>query len=122
MLRRAGLLGAGAAAASVLATPVIAGQVTGAVSNRDTFTTPNTKVVKSFGVGRNSGSVRLTYDLGAIDKPMYVRLRGTDGNRVDNGSRRPGIDPNGPLIDVVGDSDPWQDLWFYANPIWVLPN
>jgi hypothetical protein len=21
----------------------------------------------------------------------------------------------------VGNADPWQDLWFYTNPMWVLP-
>ena len=31
------------------------------------------------------------------------------------------IDPYGPKLDVIGDADPWGDLWFYTNPIWVLP-
>jgi hypothetical protein len=31
------------------------------------------------------------------------------------------VDPAGPAIDVVGDADPWRDLWFYSNPVWVLP-
>ena len=22
-------------------------------------------------------------------------------------------------MDVLGDADPWTDLWFYTNPIWV---
>jgi hypothetical protein len=100
---------------------VIQGDVTGAVSDKDTFTAPNTKVVKSFEVGENSGSVRLVYDLGAVDRPVYVRLRGTDGNRCGAGPRGAAIDPNGPQVDVVGNADPWKDLWFYANPIWVLP-
>jgi hypothetical protein len=25
-------------------------------------------------------------------------------------------------IDVVGAADPWTDLWFYTNPIWVVPS
>jgi hypothetical protein len=25
-------------------------------------------------------------------------------------------------VDVVGDADPWKDLWFYSNPVWVLPS
>jgi len=101
---------------------VIQGDVTGPAADRDTFTAPNTKVVKSFEVGRNSGSVRFTYDLGAVDRPVYLRLRGTDGTRNGTGARGASVDPNGPLIDVVGDADPWKDLWFYANPIWVLPH
>ena len=31
------------------------------------------------------------------------------------------VDPAGPKLDVIGDADPWSDLWFYTNPIWVLP-
>jgi hypothetical protein len=100
---------------------VIQGDVTGAVSDRDTFLTPNTKVVKSFEVGKSTGSVRLVYDLGEVDRPVYVRLRGTDGNRCRSGGSGD-VDPNGPLLDVPGDADPWKDLWFYANPIWVLPH
>jgi hypothetical protein len=100
---------------------VIEGAVTGAVSDRDTFATPNTKVVKSFEVNKSTGSVRLTYSLGRVDQPLYVRLRGTDGNRSAVGLNGAAVDPVGPAIDVVGDADPWKDLWFYSNPIWVLP-
>jgi len=31
------------------------------------------------------------------------------------------VDPAGPAMDVIGDADPWKDLWFYSNPMWVLP-
>ncbi|MGI8332452.1 PHP domain-containing protein [Actinomadura scrupuli] len=100
---------------------VIQGDVTGKASDRDAFVTPNTKVVKSFEVGKSTGSVRLVYALGSVDKPVYVRLRGTDGHRTAPGLQGAAIDPNGPAIDVVGNADPWKDLWFYSNPIWVLP-
>ncbi|MFJ9561281.1 PHP domain-containing protein [Streptomyces fuscichromogenes] len=100
---------------------VIQGDVTGAVSDRDAFATPATKVVKSFEVDRATGAVRLTYSLGRLDKPVYVRLRGTDGNRSAVGINGPAVDPAGPAIDVLGDADPWKDLWFYSNPMWVLP-
>jgi len=100
---------------------VIQGDVTGAVSDKDTFTTPNTKVVKSFEVNQSTGTVRLTYSLGKVDKPVYVRLRGTDGNRTAVGLGGAAVDPAGPAMDVVGDADPWKDLWFYSNPMWVLP-
>jgi hypothetical protein len=101
---------------------VIQGDVTGAASDRDSFVTLNTSVVKSFDVGKSTGSVRLVYSLGAVDKPVYLRLRGTDGNRSAPGLQGAAIDPNGPAIDVVGDANPWKDLWFYSNPIWVLPS
>ncbi|MFJ2720013.1 PHP domain-containing protein [Streptomyces sp. NPDC087437] len=100
---------------------VIQGDVTGRVSDKDVFTTPDTKVVKSFEVDKSTGSVRLTYSLGRVDKPVYVRLRGTDGNRTAVGLRGAAVDPAGPAMDVVGDADPWKDLWFYSNPMWVLP-
>jgi hypothetical protein len=100
---------------------VIRGEVTGPVADRDSFKAPDTRVVKSFEVGKQSGTVSFTYDLGPVDKPFYVRLRGTDGNRTAPGHLGAAIDPAGPAIDVIGDADPWKDLWFYANPIWVHP-
>ncbi|AQZ61109.1 Histidinol phosphatase and related hydrolases of the PHP family [[Actinomadura] parvosata subsp. kistnae] len=100
---------------------VIQGDVTGPVSDKDAFTTPNTKVVQSYEVNRSTGTVTFTYQLGAVDRPVYVRLRGTDGKRSAPGLLGAAVDPNGPRIDVYGDADPWNDLWFYSNPIWVLP-
>ncbi|MFD5746314.1 PHP domain-containing protein [Streptomyces sp. NPDC127033] len=100
---------------------VIKGEVTGEVKDKDTFTAPTAKVVSSYDVDKAAGTVRLTYSLGRVDRPLYVRLRGTDGNRSAVGARGAAVDPAGPALDVVGDADPWRDLWFYSNPIWVLP-
>lgn len=100
---------------------IIQGDVTGRVPDRDTFTAPTAKVVRSYEVNRSTGTVRFTYSLGRVDRPLYVRLRGTDGNRSATGLMGAGVDPVGPAIDVVGDADPWNDLWFYSNPVWVLP-
>ncbi len=107
---------------------VIQGDVTGPVADKDTFTEPTARVVKSYEVNevnevnKDSGTVRLTYDLGRVDRPVYLRTRGTDGNRSAVGARGAKVDPAGPAIDVVGDADPWRDLWFYSNPVWVLPS
>ncbi|MFD7880465.1 PHP domain-containing protein [Streptomyces sp. NPDC059766] len=101
---------------------VVQGDVTGPVADKDTFVTPATKVVKSFEVNKSTGAVRLTYSLGRVDKPVYLRLRGTDGNRSAVGLRGAAVDPAGPAMDVIGDADPWKDLWFYSNPMWVLPS
>ncbi|MDH6699672.1 PHP domain-containing protein [Streptomyces sp. MAA16] len=101
---------------------VVRGEVTGEVKDRDTFTAPTARVARSFEVNKVAGTVRLSYDLGRVDHPQYVRLRGTDGNRSAVGARGASVDPAGPAIDVVGDADPWLDLWFYSNPIWVLPS
>ncbi|MFD0207694.1 PHP domain-containing protein [Streptomyces hirsutus] len=100
---------------------VIQGDVTGPVADKDTFTAPTAKVTRSYDIGRTAGTVRVTYDLGRVDRPVYVRLRGSDGNRTAVGAMGAEVDPAGPAIDVVGDADPWRDLWFYSNPVWVLP-
>jgi hypothetical protein len=100
---------------------VVRGKVTGPVSDRDTFTTPDTSVVTTFDVTGRTGVIELSYDLGALDDGFYVRLRGSDGNRLAVGLGGATVDPAGPAIDVVGDADPWKDLWFYTNPMWALP-
>ncbi|MFE7812087.1 PHP domain-containing protein [Streptomyces sp. NPDC057433] len=101
---------------------VIQGDVTGPVADKDTFTAPTAKVTRSYDIGKTAGTVRVTYDLGRVDRPLYVRLRGSDGNRTAVGAMGAAVDPAGPAIDVVGDADPWRDLWFYTNPVWVLPS
>jgi hypothetical protein len=100
---------------------VIVGQVTGPVADRDTFTAPTARVVRSFEVSPGTARLSFTHAFGRLDKPFYVRLRGTDGNRTQPGLMGAGVDPYGPKLDVRGDADPWADLWFYSNPIWVLP-
>jgi hypothetical protein len=100
---------------------VVQGNVTGPATDRDTISAPTAKVVKSFDVNQSTGTVSLTYSLGQVDQPLYIRLRGTDGNRSAVGLNGAAVDPAGPALDVVGDADPWKDLWFYSNPIWVLP-
>jgi PHP domain-containing protein len=101
----------------------IVGAVKGAVSDKDTFTAPDTKVVKQWDTSGKRGTFELVLPLGKADTehPYYVRVRGTDGNRSQPGYLGAAIDPAGPKLDVVGDADPWADLWFYTNPIWVLP-
>jgi hypothetical protein len=94
------------------AVDVIAGPITGAAADRDTFTAPNTKVVKTFEVPTNAKrSATFRHVFPNVETSFYVRLRGSDGNRL-----TPGGDP---VLDVVGDADPWQDLWFYTNPVFV---
>ncbi len=100
---------------------VIRGAVTGASADRDSFHTPDTKVVKTFDVSGSDGMIRLSYDLGSSRDPFYVRLRGSDGKRTQIGINGASVDAQGPAADVLGQADPWDDLWFYTNPIWVLP-
>jgi hypothetical protein len=100
----------------------IRGAVKGAVSDRDTFTAPDTKVVRQWDTSGKRGTFELVLPLGQAEEPFYVRVRGTDGHRSQPGYFGAAIDPQGPQLDVVGDADPWTDLWFYTNPIWVLPS
>jgi PHP domain-containing protein len=88
---------------------LISGPVTGPVVDRDTLSAPGTTVVKSFEVTKNRA--RFTFVFRDVSGPFYLRVRGTDGNQ---------LTPEGnPVMDVVGDADPWADLWFYANPVFV---
>lgn len=91
---------------------LIAGPVTGPAADRDAFTAPHTSVVKTFEVARTArGTVKFTHTFRTVDTAFYLRLRGSDGNRLTS--------DGGPVMDVVGDADPWSDLWFYANPVFV---
>lgn len=101
---------------------VIRGDVTGPATDRDTFRAPDTRVVRSYDVSGESNLITLRYALGRLDEQgFYVRLRGSDGKRLAPGPYGAAVDPAGPAIDVVGNADPWEDLWFYTNPMWVLP-
>jgi hypothetical protein len=99
---------------------VIVGDVTGPVADRDTFKTPNTKVVQSFEVTSADNGREFVFRLPKVDGAKYLRIRGTDGNRSAPGLMGAAVDPHGPAADVLGDADPWKDLWFYTNPLWVL--
>lgn len=99
---------------------VIKGAVTGPVTDRDTWKAPDTRVVESTDVSGSTKPVTLTYRFRA-DAPFYLRLRGSDGNRHGVGPLGASVDPAGP-IPHGGETDagnPWIDLWFYTNPIFV---
>jgi len=100
---------------------LIAGDVVGPVDDRDLFQAPNTKVLATWDTSlATTGPFSLTYVFPDVQAPFYVRLRGTDGNRSAPGYLGAAVDPAGPAQDVLGDADPWADLWFYTNPIWAL--
>ena len=96
--------------------------MTGPVADTDAFTAPDTRVVKSFEVAAGRDRVLVHAPL----RPASTG-RSTCGCAAPTATApRPGflgaaVDPVGPAMDVVGNADPWSDLWFYANPIWVLP-
>jgi hypothetical protein len=42
----------------------------------------------------------------SVSAPLYVRVRGTNTNELE------------PIVDPP-DENPWQDLWFYSNPVFI---
>jgi len=97
---------------------LILGKVTGPAADRSSFHTPNTKVVKSWNVDDRAGAVELVHTI-TVDGPLYIRVRGTDGKRGAPGFFGSDVDPAGPALDIVGQADPWEDLWFYSNPVFA---
>ncbi len=100
---------------------LIQGAITGPAADRDALRAPRTRVRGSFDARGATGPTTITRSLGRLDEPTYVRLRGSDGNRYATGLYGASVDPSGPALDVVGDADPWLDLWFYTNPIFAYP-
>ncbi|MFD9002599.1 PHP domain-containing protein [Streptomyces sp. NPDC059582] len=98
---------------------VIRGAVRGAVSDRDTWRAPDTRVVRTADVHGRKGTYTLRIPLTAGDESFYVRLRGSDGKRHGAGPLGVSVDPHGPIAHEPGDGDPWADTWFYSNPIFV---
>ncbi|MFC8796575.1 PHP domain-containing protein [Promicromonospora sp. NPDC057138] len=97
---------------------VVRGRVTGPAEDPNTLYAPETKVVHSWDTAGKSGSVSLVHAFVA-EHDGYVRLRGTDGKRSQPGYLGADVDPAGPAQDVPGEVDPWEDLWFYSNPIFL---
>ena len=50
--------------------------------------------------------IRIELDMGLIRRDGYIRLRGTNTNELE------------PAADPLGEN-PWDDLWFYTNPVFV---
>ncbi|WP_342431029.1 phosphoesterase [Neobacillus sp. FSL H8-0543] len=88
---------------------LIMGEVNGEVEDRSTALNPSTKVVKRFTEKdwkQDGEYITITYTLKDVDKDSYIRLRGTNTDQLE-----PAADPRG--------EDPWSDLWFYSNPIFM---
>jgi hypothetical protein len=90
---------------------LVAGPITGPSADRDALSAPGTSVVRTFEVARGARKATFSHTFRAVDRAFYLRLRGSDGNRL--------TADGGPVVDVAGDADPWSDLWFYANPVFV---
>jgi hypothetical protein len=88
---------------------LIMGEITGKVADRSEAANPTTKVVKRFTQAdwkQDGEYITITYTLKNVDKDSYIRVRGTNTDELE-----PTADPKG--------ENPWTDLWFYSNPIFV---
>ncbi|SDP61979.1 hypothetical protein SAMN04489867_3167 [Pedococcus dokdonensis] len=87
---------------------IIAGDVTGPVTNRDAAANATTKVVARYGTGdfrRRGDEYVIRHTLRDVTSKGYVRVRGTSTDEIE------------PAAD--GLESPWDDLWFYSNPVFI---
>lgn len=87
---------------------LIVGHVTGPSEDRTLDTNESTTVVRRFSASdwRRDGEFLDMSHTVSVSGPVYIRVRGTNTNELE-----PDVDPP--------DEDPWQDLWFYSNPVFV---
>ena len=89
---------------------VIRGDVRGPVSHWDADRNETTRVMARFTDqewSRSGDVYSVTTTLPAVDRSVYIRVRGTSTADVE------------PLMDEPGEN-PWADLWFYSNPIFIV--
>jgi hypothetical protein len=94
---------------SVARIDLIQGDVMGPASDRALDVNPTTRVVRAFTPTswvRDGEVLSMIHVLKNVQGPTYIRVRGTGGDEPE------------PLPDPLGE-DPWSDLWFYANPIFI---
>ena len=94
---------------SVARVDLITGDVTRRASEPNADKNPSTRVVSRFTAKdwTHRGDVyTIAATLPRVARNMYVRVRGTSTDDAE-----PGMDPPG--------ENPWEDLWFYSNPIFL---
>lgn len=88
---------------------LIMGEVRGRSEDATADTNPTTQVVGRFTAKEwacKGDTCTIIAMLPSVERPVYVRVRGTSTQDLE------------PAMDVVGE-DPWSDLWFYSNPVFV---
>ena len=86
---------------------LIVGEVKGKYVYLGTDRTSDTEVLQRFTSWNREGTLQVVrYNLD-ISGPVYLRVRGTNNETELE-----------PLPDEV-EENPWQDLWFYSNPIFI---
>jgi hypothetical protein len=94
---------------SVARVDLIRGEISGAAADRNSDVNPTTRVEQRFTVAqwkRQGEVLTMTRVLTNLQKSTYIRVRGTAGPELE------------PAVDTAGE-DPWSDVWFYANPIFL---
>ena len=97
---------------SVRRVDLIAGDITGPASDRTRDSNPTTRIIRRFEEGdwtRDGEFISMTERLDDVSGSLYFRVRGTNTTELE------------PAEDTRGE-DPWTDLWFYSNPIFVEAN
>jgi len=87
---------------------LIGGDVTGPSTDRDRDVNSTTRVLRRFTSTdwtRDGEMLTMTHDV-RVERAMYLRVRGTNTAELE-----PQPDPRG--------ENPWRDLWFYSNPIFI---
>jgi len=94
---------------SVSRVDLILGEVSDRALDHESDMNPSTRVLERFDRDRwrAVGGYRVIhYTLTDLHVPVYLRVRGTSGVELE------------PVPDTPGE-DPWRDLWFYSNPMFI---
>lgn len=96
-------------APSVARVDLIVGEITGPVGYPSEDRNPTTQVVRRFREAdwrREGEYLIMEHTLRDVHHASYLRVRGTNSSEEE-----PSPDPKG--------EDPWSDLWFYSNPVFL---
>jgi hypothetical protein len=88
---------------------LIVGEVRGLATNRNLDANDTTKVLQRFtseDLICSAGVCNVEATIPKVNRSIYVRVRGTNTSDAE------------PPMDVRGEN-PWTDLWFYSNPVFV---
>ena len=88
---------------------LIAGDFTGPAKDRASIENPSTRVVQRFeakDVKQEGGWLSFSQTFKNVHKSFYVRVRGTNRDLTE------------PELDDLK-TNPWDDLWFYSNPVMI---
>jgi hypothetical protein len=88
---------------------LIRGEITGPARRASSDRNPTTRVEARFTAGqwrREGDDLVMSHVIRNLKRDSYIRVRGTNGAEAE------------PLPDPDGE-DPWQDLWFYGNPLFL---